>query len=119
MADRTYLEKLLFLFLEFKEANFGDYKNMHDLLSKTQYFYTTIQRKLDLDLDGLYRKLTLHFKDIYAVERNFYFESIDKNITYLAKITALNTEQHFAMLKRGGIVEKSTRILANTRSHHA
>ncbi len=112
MADRTYLEKLLFLYLEFKEANFGDYKNMHDLLCKTQYFYTTVQKKLDLDLGGLYTKLTLHFKANLGIERNFYLESIDRNITYLAKITARDEAEHFAMLKRGGIVEKTNALLS-------
>ncbi len=40
MADRTYLEKLLFLYLEFKEAHFGgNYQNMFDLLKQTNTFY--------------------------------------------------------------------------------
>lgn len=112
MADRTYLEKLLFLYLEFKEANFGDYKNMHDLLCKTQYFYTTVQNKLDIDLGGLYSKLTLHFKESLGIERNFYLESIDRNITYLAKITARDEAEHFSMLKRGGFVEKTNALLS-------
>jgi hypothetical protein len=112
MADRTYLEKLLFLYLEFKEANFGDYKSIHDLLSRTQYFYTAIQKKLEVDLGGLYTKLTFYFKDKFAVERNYYLEAIEKNIAYLTKITALDQEEHFAMLKRGGIVKKSAAVLA-------
>lgn len=114
MADRTYLEKLLFLYLEFKEANFGDYKSAHDLLIRTRQFYTSIQKKLDIDLGGIYSKLTFYFKDKFNVERNYYLESIEKNIAYLTKITTLNEEEHFSMLKRGGIVEKSTAALAQS-----
>jgi len=111
MADRTYLEKLLFLYLEFEEAHFGNYQSIHDMLSKTQDFYKKIHHKLDVDLGGLYTKLAVHFKDRYGVERNFYLESIEKNITYLATITKQNEEMHLAMLKRGGIVEKSETLL--------
>ena len=39
MADRIYLEKLLFLYHEYREANFGDYQSELDLLHKTIKFY--------------------------------------------------------------------------------
>jgi len=110
MADRTYLEKLLLLFLEFKEAHFGDYQNIHDLLYKTQKFYGSTQKKLDGEFGGIYANLTFHFKDWFGVENNYYMESIEKNIAYLSKVISLDEEQHLSMLKRGGIVEK-TRIM--------
>ena len=46
MADRTYLEKLLFLYHEFSEARVGDYKDEIDLLRKTVIFYDFIDRRL-------------------------------------------------------------------------
>ncbi len=112
MADRTYLEKLLFLYLEFEEAHFGNYQSIHDMLSKTQSFYEKIRKKLDEDLGGIYKGLAFHFNDRYGVEMNYYHESIEKNIAYLTKITRESEEMHLAMLKRGGIVEKSETILA-------
>ena len=115
MADRTYLEKLLFLYLEFEEAHFGNYQSVHDMLSKTQDFYEKIHHKLDVDLGGLYTKLAIHFKDRYGVERNYYQESIEKNITYLTSITKQNEEMHLTMLKRGGIVEKSEPMLTQVK----
>ena len=52
MSDRNYLEKLLFLYLEFKEAHLGNYQSMHDLLLKTKDFYKfTRQKKLDGELE--------------------------------------------------------------------
>ena len=107
MADRTYLEKLLFLYLEFKEAHFGSYQNIHDLLYKTQKFYGSTQKKLDGELGGIYVHLALHFKDWFGIENNYYMESIEKNIAYLSKVISLDEEKRLSMLKRGGIVEKS------------
>jgi hypothetical protein len=117
MADRTYLEKLLFLYLEFEEANFGNYESIHDMLSRTQAFYDRIRMKLENDLGGINKKLSFHFKEIYGIEENFYLESIEKNIAYLTEITKLNKEKHLAMLKRGGIVEKSEKLLAQRKRH--
>ena len=107
MADRTYLEKLLLLYLEFKEAKFGGYQNIHDMLNKTQKFYGSTLQKLDGEFGGIYANLIFHFKDWYGIEKNYYMESIEKNIAYLSKITSLDEEQHLSMLKRGGIVEKT------------
>ncbi|MBI5435683.1 MAG: HD domain-containing protein [Nitrosomonadales bacterium] len=112
MADRTYLEKLLFLYLEFKEAHFGGYQNTYDLLRKTRKFYETTRQKLDGELGGIYARLVFHFKDWLGVENNYYLESIEKNIAYLSKITALDEEKHLSMLKRGGIVEKTEILIA-------
>ena len=45
-----------------------------------------------------------------GVEKNYYLESIEKNIAYLEKVVALNEAEYLSMLKRGGIVEKSQAI---------
>jgi HD superfamily phosphodiesterase len=106
MADRNYLEKLLFLRLEFEEAHIGNDQNIHDLLRNTQLFYETTKLRLREQFDSIGAKLSFYFKDWYGVENNYYLESIEKNISYLARITALNDETHLSMLKRGGIVNK-------------
>lgn len=113
MADRTYLEKLLFLYLEFKEANFGNYQNMYDLLRQTNAFYALTREKLDGALGGMYAKLSFYFKDVMGVENNYYLESIEKNIAYLDKVVALNEVEYISMLKRGGIAEKSQALVAH------
>jgi len=115
MADRTYLEKLLFLYLEFEEANFGNYDSIHDMLAKTQAFYDKIHMKLDKDLGGINKKLSFHFKEIYGIEKNYYLDAIEKNITYLTLITKQSEEKHLAMLKRGGIVKQSEMIQARRK----
>ena len=113
MADRTYLEKLLFLYLEFKEAHFGNYQNMYDLLRQTSSFYALTREKLDGALGGMYSKLNFFFKDVMGVENNYYLESIEKNIAYLSKVIAQNEVEYLSMLKRGGIAEKSQTLVAH------
>lgn len=112
MADRTYLEKLLFLYLEFEEAHFGGFQNIHDLLCKTRKFYEVTRQKLDGELGGIYARLTFHFKDWFGTENNYYLESIEKNMAYLDKVTSLNEVKYLSMLKRGGIVEKTEALIA-------
>lgn len=111
MADRAYLEKLLFLYLEFKEAHFGSYKSMYELLSKTNRFYDETRKKLDDALGGIYRKLEFHFLDTLGVSNNYYLESIEKNMTYLKKIVSQDEAAYLTMLKRNGIKEKSHSLL--------
>jgi len=113
MADRTYLEKLLFLYLEFKEANFGNYQNMYDLLCQTKKFYGITREKLDRTLGGIYAMLSLHFKDVMGAENNYYLESIEKNIDYLSKVIARDEQEYLSMLKRGGIAVRSQALVTH------
>jgi hypothetical protein len=113
MSDRTYLEKLLFLYLEFKEADLGNYQSMVDLLRKTKSFYEfTRQKKLDGELECLYTKLTFHFKDWFGSERNYYLESLERNMDYLSQAIQLDEAECLSMFKRGGIVEKAKILIA-------
>lgn len=113
MSDRTYLEKLLFLYLEFKEANFGNYSSLHDLLRQTKNFYEdTRQKKLDGTFNCIYKYLSLHFMVFLGVDNNFYIEAIEKNIDYLTKIISLDETEYLSMLKRGGIVANAHSLIA-------
>jgi hypothetical protein len=110
MADRSYLEKLLFLYLEFKEAHFGNFQSIHEMLRQTKKFYEITREKLDGSFGGIYIHLALHFKDVFGTEENFYLDSIEKNIRYLEKVIEHNEVEHLTMLKRGGIVDKFNAI---------
>lgn len=110
MADRIYLEKLLFLYLEFREAQFGSYQSMYDLLCQTNRFYEMTREKLDSALGGIYKKLEFHFRDTMGVSENYYLLSIEKNMDYLSKVIARDQVELFTMLKRNGVVEKSLKL---------
>jgi hypothetical protein len=111
MADRIYLEKLLFLYLEFKEAHFGSYQSMFDLLCQTNSFYEMTREKLDSALGGIYKKLEFHFKDTMGVSKNYYLLSIEKNMSYLSKVVARDQAELSIMLKRNGVAEKSLKLV--------
>ena len=53
MADRTYLEKLLFLFYELEEANIDDYVDEVDLLRCSKSFYVRMAERLRDQLAGV------------------------------------------------------------------
>lgn len=108
MADQTYLEKLLLLYFEFKEAHLGNYKDTQELLRKTQQFYEVIRHKLDGELESSYTNLSFHFKQSLGMDRNYYLESIERNISYLEQASGMdNQETSLAMLRRCGIVERA------------
>jgi hypothetical protein len=111
MADRIYLEKLLFLYLEFKEAQFGSYQSMFDLLGQTHSFYEMTREKLDTALGGIYKKLEFHFRDTMGVGNNYYLESIEKNMAYLSKVVAHDEAELHTLLKRHGVARR-TLVLA-------
>lgn len=110
MADRKYLEKLLFLYQEFKEAGFGNYQSMFDLLRQTSNFYALTREKLDGVLGGTYKHLSFHFQATMGVENNFYIEAIAKNMAYLEQVIARGEQELFTMLKRNNIAESARLI---------
>jgi hypothetical protein len=106
MSDRTYLEKLLFLYYEFKEARIMGYEQELDILLKTIDFYTMIRKRLSADLDSLNELVHLHFKVCWNVDRDLYMEAIDKNMDYLKFLLEEHQKDYRAYLNRGGIVNK-------------
>lgn len=101
MADRTYLEKLPFLFEEFREAQCGDFKDVNDLLQRTGQFYEATRKVLDGDLGRIYQKLRHHFRKQMGIDRDYYLESIEKNIAHLQHIMQDGQDEYQPMLRRG------------------
>jgi hypothetical protein len=85
MSDRNYLEKLPFLFHEFREANIRNYKNELDLIIKTVEFYKIIEIRLAKEFDNVIRLLPAHFKARYGISENLYLKAIESNIRHLKK----------------------------------
>ncbi|HEX8948509.1 MAG TPA: hypothetical protein VF790_06080 [Dissulfurispiraceae bacterium] len=106
MADRTYLEQLLFLFREFSEAHIMRYKNEVELLEKTLQFYEVTRQRFAADLQGMDRYALPHFKAKWGLERDLYREAIERNIKYLTFILRNHEKDYLNTLKRGGIVKK-------------
>jgi hypothetical protein len=106
MADRTYLEKLLFLYYEFKEGGVMGYANELDLLKKTLDFYDMTQKRFTNVLGGMNKYMRYHFKARWNVGKDLYMDSIKKHIHYLEFILKNHEKDYRGHLKRGGMVEK-------------
>ncbi|MBF0226548.1 MAG: hypothetical protein HQK76_13925 [Desulfobacterales bacterium] len=106
MADRTYLEKLVYLYYEFKEGGVKGYKNEFDFFKKTIDFYRITKKRLKHDLGGVSKYLSFHFKERHNIDCDLYEKTIQSNIEYLNHIIsdsdALNYREK---LRRGGIIK--------------
>ncbi len=103
-SDRTYLEKLLLLFYEFKEGNFGDYKDEMDLLQKTFSFFELMKNRLEKDLGGLSKLALNHFKARWKIDENLYATAQEKNMLYLEHIIKNHERDYKDYLKRGAFL---------------
>lgn len=106
MADRIYLEKLLFLYYEFKEGCVLGYESELDLLKKTLKYYTSTREKFESKLGNMNKYMIYHFKERWNIDKDLYMESIEKNIEYLQYILENHEKDYRDYLKRGNIVKK-------------
>lgn len=105
-ADRVYLEKLLFLYREFKEAGVGGYADERELLAKTIAFFDHFGQRIRTMLDGTDRFMRPHFQARWQINASLYHEAIARNRDYLQKIIAIPGSDPLDHLKRGGIVTR-------------
>jgi hypothetical protein len=100
MADRTYLEKLLFLFYEFREGGVPGYDSELDLLKKTIDFYAMARRRFATDLNSINKYMRQHFKVRWDLDRDLYMEAIENHMNYLSFILEHHEEDYRDHLKR-------------------
>lgn len=86
MADRAYLEKLLFLYFEFREAGIDGYETAFDVLRKTEAFYKGIAERLDGTLSSVSWDARAHFAARCGEDRDLYRDSIRRQMEYLALV---------------------------------
>ncbi len=118
LAERGYLEKLLYLYDECKEAGVGDYESEVDIIRKAVYFYDVFNRRLKTTLGGVDRYLQLHFASRWGIDKNLYHEAINKHKKYLVKLLKIPDLDPRIYLRRGGIVKKSRQNLHNNTAKH-
>ncbi len=106
MADRIYLEKLLFLFREFVEGNITGFEDEFDLLKKTASFYNAVQERCYNQLGGMEGYVVYHFTERWGIHEDLYRKAIENNMSYLKKIINDFSQNYLHYLKRGNIVEK-------------
>jgi hypothetical protein len=83
MADKHYLEKLRFLYREFKEGGVPGYTDEVDLLEKTPGFWKMVKQRFELELGHVDLYLRHHFRARHGIDQDLYREAIDRNIERL------------------------------------
>lgn len=101
MSDRAYLEKLLFLYYEFKEAGIAGFDTEFDLLRKTVDFYQITKKRLSESYQNIHIYSQHHFKHRHGIDTNLYLEAIERQIEYLEKIIDDDSTNFRHKLKRG------------------
>ncbi len=104
MADRTYIEKLPFLFREYREGNVGDFKSEIDLYMNTGEFYEKMKIRLSKDLGNVARFLPAHFKARFGISGNLYEEAIENNMKYIKQIVKESGKEYKKVFRRTQIV---------------
>jgi soluble cytochrome b562 len=106
MADRVYLEKLLFLYREFKAGGVPGFDSEEELLEKTIDFYKQMEKRFREDLDGMDKLVILHFKERFGIDSNLYHNGMSNNIKYLHFILENHKGEHRNYLRRDGLISK-------------
>lgn len=106
MADSRYLEKLLFLYHEYKEGKVGNYLNEVDLLRKTIGFYEYIEKRLAPISEKVNRFMACHFDSRRGIPRNLYAEAIQDRKEHLLRVLALPGADPRDHLQCRDIIEK-------------
>ena len=113
LSHQTYLENLLFLYHEFREAGIGDFKNESDMLKKALPFYDIFEDRLNSLMNEADRFMMLHFASWSNIKENLYRRAIKGHKNYLVKILSTNGADPRRHLRRGGIVELVHRQYGN------
>jgi hypothetical protein len=101
MSDRDYLEKLLFLYYEFREAGVPGFQTEFDVLRKTGDFYSQTRKRLKESYLSMYALARAHFRERHGVDANLYLIAISRQMGYLRRIIQDQSTNFRAKLKRG------------------
>jgi hypothetical protein len=105
MADRTYLEKLLFLFYKLDEACIDDYADELELLRQSKAFYRSMVTRFETHLASSNRFMAHHFKARWKIDEDLYQRAIDNQQAYLTTILTEAGDDPRERLRRSRIVE--------------
>jgi hypothetical protein len=118
MADRTYLEKLLFLSHELDEARIANCSSELDLLRQSNDFCIRMAERFETQLSSSNRFMIHHFKARWKIDEDLYQRAIDNQQAYLSRILANPCGDPRERLRRGRIVETVKLKYANSLQRH-
>ncbi len=109
MADRIYLEKLFYLYREFKEGQVAGYRDELDLLYQTLSFFDVVSERIKNMLGGVDRWFAAHFRSRWNISQNLYQVAVDQHKQYLDSILSQSDQAPENLLRRKQIVRELIR----------
>ncbi|MRR53294.1 MAG: hypothetical protein EG822_02115 [Deltaproteobacteria bacterium] len=106
IADRTYLEKLLFLFQELSEVHVLGFKTELDLMENTLDSFRQAQHRMEHDLGNVKIYFLPHFMKRWEIDYDMYDYSIESNISYLSYLLENHRSDYREKLQRGGLMKR-------------
>jgi hypothetical protein len=100
MSSRTYLERLMFLYHEFKEGQISNYNSELELLEKTLGFYEVTKVRLARELKAISKYFAPHFNERYGLSKDLYEIAISRQMGYLGEILRQDKEEYRNKLRR-------------------
>ena len=110
MADRTYLEKLPFLYDEFEVANIKGLGSELDFFRNTIGFFDKTIHRFHHELGGVSRYMLHHFHTRWGMDQDLYISSIKNSIEYLKQILEHHPDDCRKQLQRAGVIQNLVRI---------
>lgn len=100
MADRAYLEKLPYLYQEFKEGNVPGFESELDLLKMTPGFFNMTKERFKRELGSVNGFMPEHFRVRWDIEKDLYMSTIEKSIRYLQFVLENHQDNYRKYLRR-------------------
>ena len=100
-ANRTFIEKLEFLYEEYKEGMNFKYKDELELINKLIAFYDNLPENLGRNYSCVNKLMTLHFKNRWNIDTDLYEIAMSNNMTYLKEIIKTHGADFKKHLNRG------------------
>jgi hypothetical protein len=104
MADRTYLEKLPFLYEEFKIAEIEGLGSEVDFFKSTPKFFEMTQSRFQDELGAVSRYMRPHFRVRWGIDEDLYMTAIQRSMDYLETILEIDPENCREHFRRAGVI---------------
>ena len=106
MADRSYLEKLFLLYIEFEEGNVQGFKSEIDLLQQTVGFFEFTNKRFSEKLGNFDKNMIYHFIERWNIHEDLYKRAIERNARYLQTVLQNGSTNLHLDLRRDGILDE-------------
>ncbi len=110
MADRTYLEKLPFLYDEFKIAEVPGLGSELDFYRNTPKFFDMTMDRFQHELGGVSQYMRPHFRVRWGIDEDLYMSAIERSMAFLKQILGQHPDDCRKHLRRAGVIQNLERI---------